>query len=211
MQRDYYVIDLILFLHIMDMGKGRKKKVRVSVPERIEKAISERRGNTMLRLRPYKRCDAERIVSWIKDERTFRQWCADRYESYPITADDMNAHYDANAFSDGFFEMTAFDETGITGHLIMRFTDEGKKILRFGFVIVDDAKRGKGYGKQMLELAIKYAFEILMVDKITIGVFENNESAYRCYLSVGFQDTGQTENCTILGENWKCRELALER
>ena len=98
----------------------------------------------MLRLRPYKACDAETIVSWIKDEKTFYKWSADRYKKYPITADDMNAFYDASAFSDGFFEMTAFDETGVTGHLIMRFTDEEQRILRFGFVIVDDTKRGKG-------------------------------------------------------------------
>ena len=28
----------------------------------------------MLRLRPYKKCDAKRIVSWIKDEISFRKW-----------------------------------------------------------------------------------------------------------------------------------------
>lgn len=165
----------------------------------------------MLRLRPYKACDAETIVSWIKDERTFRKWSADRYEHYPITADDMNAQYDANAFSDGFFEMTAFDETGVVGHMIMRFTDTEQKTLRFGFVIVDDTIRGKGYGKQMLKLAIKYAFEILMVEKITIGVFENNEPAYHCYMSVGFRDTGRTESYPVMGEEWKCRELEMER
>lgn len=165
----------------------------------------------MLRLRPYKACDAETIIPWINDERTFYKWSADRYKKYPITADDMNAFYDASAFSDGFFEMTAFDETGAVGHLIMRFTDEEQKILRFGFVIVDDTKRGKGYGKQMLKLAMKYAFEILMVDKITIGVFENNESACHCYLSVGFRDTGRVECYPILGEEWNCRELELER
>ena len=30
-------------------------------------------------------------------------------------------------------------------------------------VIVDDSKRGKGYGKKMLTLAIKYAFDIFGV------------------------------------------------
>lgn len=33
----------------------------------------------MLRLRPYKKGDAEVIVSWLKDEYSFRQWSADRY------------------------------------------------------------------------------------------------------------------------------------
>ena len=40
--------------------------------------------------------------------------------------------------------MTAFDENGVVGHLIMRFIDEEKSILRFGFIIVDNKKRGMG-------------------------------------------------------------------
>ncbi len=163
----------------------------------------------MLRLRPYKACDAKTIISWIKDEVSFRRWCADRFESYPITEDDLNGHYNAAAYEDNFYEMTAFDETGVVGHMIMRFTDEEKKILRFGFVIVDDTKRGKGYGKQMIKVAAAYAFDILKVEKITIGVFENNAPAYHCYLSAGFKDLKQTEEYQILNEKWKCRELEL--
>lgn len=165
----------------------------------------------MLRLRPYKACDAKTIVSWIKDETAFRKWSADRFEQYPITEKDLNARYDEFAYADNFFEMTAFDETGIVGHLIMRYTDEEKKVIRFGFVIVDDAKRGKGYGKQMLQLAIKYAFDLLRVEKITLGVFENNEPAYYCYLSVGFQETGTMVDYKITNEVWKCKELLMQK
>lgn len=57
----------------------------------------------MLRLRPYKACDAETIVSWIGDERAFRQWCAGRFPAYPITAADLNRHYDAFQAADHFF------------------------------------------------------------------------------------------------------------
>ena len=167
----------------------------------------------MLRLRPYKKCDAKYIVSWIKDEVSFRKWCADRYESYPINADDMNKHYSDFDELDTFFQMTAIDESGVVGHLIMRFIDEEKKILRFGFVIVDDTKRGKGYGKELLRLAVKYAFEILRVEKITLGVFENNTSAYWCYKAAGFSDveTEEEEYYLIMGEQWKCLELEMNK
>lgn len=166
----------------------------------------------MLRLRPYKNCDAQYIVSWIKDEVSFRRWCADRFETYPVSAEDVNRHYAACAGSDSFYEMTAFDDSGVVGHLIMRFTDEAKTVLRFGFVIVDDTKRGMGYGKEMLSLALKYAFEILKVKKVTLGVFENNPSAYYCYRAVGFQEirTDKTEYYHILGEDWKCLEMEIE-
>ena len=153
----------------------------------------------MLRLRPYKACDAAKIVSWTGDETAFRKWCADRFESWPITAEDLNRHYEALADSDSFYEMTAFDETGAVGHLIMRFTDE--------------RKRGKGYGRDMLQLAIRYAFDILKAEKITLGVFENNEPAYRCYLAAGFREKNgaQAEYYHIGNEDWKCLELEMDR
>ena len=95
----------------------------------------------------------------------------------------------------------------------MRFTDDEKTVLRLGFVIVDSKKRGMGYGKRMLEAAIKYAFEILRAEKLTLGVFENNEAALRCYKSVGFTETETAENevFRIFGEEWKCIELELKR
>lgn len=163
----------------------------------------------MLRLRPYKRCDAQEIVKWVKDEFAFRQWSADRYEHYPISAEDINKQYEDMAEMDWFYPMTAFNEDGITGHLIMRFTDEGKQVLRFGFIIIDDTQRGKGLGKEMLKLSLKYAFEILKVKKVTLGVFENNPSAYHCYKAVGFKDTDMTEPefYHVFDEDWKCLEL----
>lgn len=166
----------------------------------------------MLRLRPYKPSDAKEIVKWIKDERSFRLWCADHYESYPIGAEDIMAAYEKEETNNGFFPMTAFDETGIVGHLILRFTDKAQQILRFGFVIVNAEKRGKGYGAGMLRLALKYAFEILKVKKVTLGVFEDNPSAQRCYRAVGFKEV-KVENSVpydIMGEKWVCLEMAID-
>ena len=170
----------------------------------------------MLRLRTYKRCDAKTILTWCKDEVSFRKWTSDRYDSFPITEADMNYKYvDCNgdcAEADNFFPMTAFDESGVVGHLIMRFTDQEKAVLRLGFVIVDDSKRGKGYGKEMICLALKYAFEIMKVEKVTIGVFENNAPAYHCYQSVGFMEVVLEEEvwCEVCGEKWKILELEMK-
>ena len=170
-----------------------------------------------LRLRPYKNCDAKTIISWCKDEATFRKWTSDRYEAFPITEEDMNRKYvDYNGDcieEDNFYPMTAFDENGIVGHLIMRFTDEEKATLRLGFVIVDDTKRGMGYGKEMIWLALGFAFDILKVDKVTIGVFDNNMPAYYCYKAAGFQDVELVEKvqCEVCGEVWSILELELER
>ena len=38
----------------------------------------------MLRLRPYKPCDAEKIASWIDNERTFLLWGGNHFCDFPL-------------------------------------------------------------------------------------------------------------------------------
>lgn len=169
------------------------------------------KGNqkSQLILRPYKRCDAEEIVRWMKDERVFYKWCFDRFGEYPIRAEDMNYKYmECNGDcveADNFYPMTAVDENGPVGHLILRYTNADKTTIRLGFIIVDDSKRGMGYGKRMIQMAMSYAFNMLKAEKITLGVFENNLSAYHCYKAAGFREipTVQEVFYEILGEKWK--------
>lgn len=169
----------------------------------------------MLQLRAYKPCDAETILGWCRDELTFRRWTSDRYDKYPITAEDMNRKYiDCNGGCcepDNFYPMTAFDESGIVGHLIMRYTDKEKKVIRLGFVILDDSKRGKGYGKQMIKLALRCAFRVFGAKKVTIGVFDNNPAAYHCYKNAGFSDvqTAEAAQYSYNGEVWNIIELEI--
>lgn len=168
-----------------------------------------------LRLRHYKPQDAETIVSWIKDEEALRKWSSDRFGDFPITSEDINRKYLGYngdcAEPDNFYPLTAFDDSGVVGHLILRYTDAEKKVIRFGFVIIDDAQRGKGYGKQMLRLAIKYALEIFGAEKITLGVFDNNDSAYGCYKAVGFEENGEEMFCELFGKQWRIIEMEMNR
>lgn len=166
----------------------------------------------MIRLRPYKACDAQTITKWLKDEYAFRQWSADRYEKYPITSADMNLYYDRDRDNGQSWAMTAFDDTDIVGHFTMRFPNSNCfDEIRLGFVVIDDNMRGKGYGKEMLSLAIRYAFDFVKVKKISLGVFENNEAAIKCYEACGFQRVKpeNVENYHCMGEIWNCIEMEL--
>lgn len=107
---------------------------------------------------------------------------------------------------------TAIDGDGPVGFFTLRRPTEDYDTLRFGFVVVDPRKRGKGYGKAMLQLGVKYAKETLRAKKVSLGVFENNRSAYYCYKAVGFQDVllDVPEEYAVLGQQWRCLELAME-
>lgn len=104
-----------------------------------------------MRLRPYKACDAKVITRWLKDEYAFRQWSADRYGRFPISAEDMNRYYDQDKDNDKIWGMTAFDATGnVVGHFTMRYPHAHQRNeIRLGFVIVDDRKRGRGVNRWM--------------------------------------------------------------
>ena len=147
----------------------------------------------MLRLRPYKPCDAEKIVAWCRNEDTFHKWGGDHFGAYPIHAEIMNhVYYEKNGNcmeKDNFYPMTAFDEDGICGHFIMRYIHGDNRVIRFGWVIIAPERRGKGYGKEMLSMGIQLAREIYRADKLSIGVFVDNDSARHCYASVGFRET----------------------
>ena len=158
-----------------------------------------------LTLRPFVFDDAPIILSWINDKAAFRKWCADRYPVYPPKPDDMVAQYAA----DTVFPYTAIDAAGkVVGHIMLRYPDSSKVVIRFGFVIVDDQLRGKGYGKEMLQLAIQKAKQEYGAERITLGVFDNNPSALHCYESVGFQVIG-TDSYLIDGEEWKGKEMEI--
>ena len=159
----------------------------------------------MIRIRPYKALDADTILSWCQDERAFYQWTAGVFGDFPITQKEFS-------FVESLMPFTAFDEKGIVGFFTLRNPNESLDELRFGFVIVNPDKRGQGYGKAMLKLGIKFAFDIYGAKRASLGVFENNPSAYYCYKAVGFDDVvlDTTEAYCVLGEEWKCKELMLE-
>ena len=163
----------------------------------------------MLRLRQYKECDAAVIAGWIKDKDVYLKWGGELFGEYPVSPETINETYTVKnglcKEPDNFYPWVAFDDEGrVTGHFIMRYLNGDKKLLRFGWVIVDDSARGKGYGTEMLRLGLEYAFGILKVDKVTMGVFENNDIAHNCYRRVGFADTEVVEK-----EPWNVIEMAI--
>lgn len=202
--------------HTVDHGIWECKNDVIQVYEIMKKQLVNK-PMEQLKLRPYKPKDAEVIVGWIKDERALRKWSSDRYGAYPITAEDINYKYlECNGDCeepDNFYPMTAVDEGGPVGHLILRYTNAEKTTIRLGFIIVDDRKRGMGYGKRMIQMAIRYAFDMLKAEKITLGVFDNNPSAYYCYKAAGFQEIPMEQELvsTTLGEKWNCIELEVNK
>ena len=145
-----------------------------------------------MRLRPYQKKDFEVISKWITQERAHALWCANLIP-YPLE-------------KKGFDELLAEAEERFGDSPFVATTEEGKVVGFFcfsvnlstnegmlKFVVIDASERNKGYGCEMLKLAVKYAFEIAKVDAVQLNVFAENPGARKCYEKVGFKERALTE------------------
>lgn len=162
-----------------------------------------------MKFREYREEDANEILKWIKNEREFRLWSADRYKEYPILPSDINENYKECRKTNEFYPMSLTEHNQIMGHLIFRKIKENN--IRLGFIIVNSEMRNKGYGKKLILKTIKYVKEKFNPDEIELGVFTNNINAINCYKACGFEITKiekglyQFEN-----EKWDCAEMRLK-
>lgn len=169
----------------------------------------------MIRLRPYKPSDAWRLLSWWDgaDEESFVKWSAGKFE-YPLSIEELDGYFSQWMLQEetGWL-MTALDQSGTpVGHFIMRLLDYEAGTVRMGFIVVDPALRGKGYGGEMIRCALKYAFEILGMKQVSLGVFENNPGAKACYEAHGFLEKGyMPEYVTWKGKAYGAYEMVAER
>ncbi len=175
---------------------------------------------THLHIRPYRTPDAEHIITWYQDEQTYYKWSAGILGPYPLTADRLNEKLSGRLDNPGYFPFTAFDETGPKGFFILRRPEDEPvpehvtlpqpTVLRFGFVIVSPECRGKGYGKQMLQLGAVFARECYGAENLSLGVFTNNPAALHCYEATGFHQTGWKSTEPVMPgdpEPWTVMEL----
>lgn len=164
-----------------------------------------------MRIRPYLNKDFEVISKWIVDERSHALWCANLIP-YPLEKNSFDELLiqAGERFNDSPFVATT-DEGIVVGFFCFSVNlqiNEG--FLKF--VVIDDTIRNKGYGCEMLKLAVKYAFDIAKADAVQLNVFQENLSAKKCYQKVGFKERTLTENAfTFKDESWgRCNMIIIK-
>lgn len=156
-----------------------------------------------MRLRPYIHAlDFDVIKNWITDPRAHAMWSANQIP-FPLEKASFEAALEAVALKSGDapFVATADDgeAIGFFCYAVSPESREGK----LKFVVVSPEYRGRGYGREMLALAVKYAFEFTGADAVQLNVFPENAAALRCYQRAGFAQRTLTEGAFAFGdERW---------
>ena len=83
---------------------------------------------------------------------------------------------------------TAIDDDEVVGFFTMRKPTKSFDVLRFGFVVVDPGKRGKGYGKQALSFVEQFA-KARGCKRLQFQSEVTNSNAMEFYISQGYNPT----------------------
>ena len=163
-----------------------------------------------MHLRAYEKKDSGIICKWLRTEEELYKWSADRFNKFPLLENDIDDNYAPQIKTGRFIPLTAVDEdNNAAGHFIIRYPfEDNDTTVRFGFVIIEPSLRGKGYGKEMLLLGIRYVKENLTAKRIDLGVFLSNDSAMNCYKAIGFKEYNRRK-CEMAIGIWDCVDMEL--
>lgn len=153
-----------------------------------------------MRLRPYISArDYPYVEKWVKDERVHALWSGGRIP-YPLTQTELQSVLEQGGIEWGACAFTATEDDGTPIGFFIYSVNTVENFGFLAFVVLDDEIRGRGYGTQMLHLALRYASEISGVSSVQIHVFDVNAGARKCYSKAGFEEQSYEENAFSYGE-----------
>ena len=136
------------------------------------------------------------LISWIPDEAFNFLWGGPLYR-WPISVEQIRRQQ----VREGIKSFLLVSEQKKVGYI--ELCEESSDSCRLSRILVAEASaRGKGYGQQLIKLAIEYAQNSLSTEMVTLVVFEHNERAIRCYKALGFQVTGRDAKSRKFDGQW---------
>jgi len=137
-------------------------------------------------LRPLAGSDLRRCVKWFSDPRVIHFLGRSR----PVTlAEEERWFRDYERRTDEQIFAIEVEDAHI-GNLGLHKIDGTNRKAEIGIVIGEPDYWDRGFGTEAMRVALRYAFEVLQVHKVSLEVLEYNERAIRTYERLGFQREG---------------------
>lgn len=134
--------------------------------------------------------DLKSVAEWHQDAGFLRMY--DSKPAYPRTEEELASSIRAQQERDDtyLFAIHLIDTERIIGILSLDGIawTHGTCFVSIG--IGEEADRGQGYGREAMQLALKFAFHELNLHRICLTVFSYNPVAITMYESLGFTKEG---------------------
>jgi RimJ/RimL family protein N-acetyltransferase len=139
------------------------------------------------------RKNAETVRAWINDPSVHRYMLSGHV---PITAESELAYYDESEASPAIynFEIHVAEDMRLIGHCGLIGVDLRHRRGEVGIMIGDLSAQNQGYGRDAIVTLLRFAFDTLGLNAVTIGAREDNERGLHLYRSIGFKDAGRTRD-----------------
>ncbi|WP_456272710.1 GNAT family N-acetyltransferase [Bacillus sp. AK031] len=167
----------------------------------------------MIELQYFTKDDFDQLINWFDSKREYIQWGGGGF-GYPLTHGKLQSHIeDANQEDSKKFIYKAIEkDTGKgIGHISLESIDRDNRSAKVCRVLIgDDSMRGKGAGEALMKEILKVAFDTLNLHRVSLGVYDFNESALRCYEKAGFQKEGLKRDVQKYEEEyWNLWEMSI--
>lgn len=160
----------------------------------------------MIRLEKFEKQDFKQLMEWISTETLLKHWAGDLF-SFPLTEKSLDWYIeDTNepGISDAFVYKAVDEFTGVpVGHISLGGLSYKNRSARISRVFVDGKNhRGKGVCQQMVKAVLKIGFETLNLHRISLGVYQGNPGALKCYEKSGFKIEGVNRDIMRYNDEW---------
>ena len=149
---------------------------------------------SMIILEYFKKEDFQQLIDWVSDDHLMTNWAGSLF-SFPLTAEKLDWYIsDTNDLekSDALvYKAIDTDKGNIVGHISLGGISRKNNAARISRVLIGNtAERGKGFCVGMIKAVCKIGFEDLKLHRISLGVYNFNISAIKCYEKSGFVTEG---------------------
>lgn len=168
----------------------------------------------MIKLEVLKVKDYMIIVKWNEDKSSdfLLQWAGPVYK-YPLTLEQIDQYVKNQENTCHIYKIIDIENNLMIGTIELNIKDEEGKVGRVGrFLIGEESCRGKGIGEQVLLEIVRIGFNHFGLNEITLGVFDFNTAAVRCYEKVGFRTVAHNKNCRKSSDGyWSLYEMSIRK
>jgi RimJ/RimL family protein N-acetyltransferase len=168
----------------------------------------------LITLQTFDEGDFNQLIAEIADARFLLEWAGPKY-SFPLDTAQLNdtlskARGEKPSYK--VFKALYLETFETVGHIQLMNIDYNTATCILGRVLIFSDFRGKGFGKAMVKLAVKDAFENLGLHEIRLNVFDSNETAIAIYRSIGFVDYEFKEDARhFQNESWNLIKMKLNK
>lgn len=145
--------------------------------------------------------DSEIIAGWSRDSQFWRLVHTD--PAMPERAQRVKLELEDRPIDRPSFAMRTLTDDRLIGLIGLYIVMPVQREAFMGIQIGERAYWGKGYGTDALRVLLRYAFDELNLQRISLSVLEGNARALRSYEKCGFQYEGRERHAWAYdGRRW---------